>query len=163
MLSARSGHISLAREEASKKSNLDHFVGKMEASADDVVESDRQGQWLRRRRLDGALNRKSLEIRDQNNSTHFLFPSLTGVPRNFYQQVWSVLEKVIQFIIAMTSSDRYATGCDKLMCRCICRHSRVDRKADRAHNELIIVRRSAFVRIVKPRAARADYRDERCT
>lgn len=34
---------------------------------------DRQGQWLRRRRLDGALNR---------------------VPRDFYPRVWSVLEKV---------------------------------------------------------------------
>lgn len=34
---------------------------------------DRQGQWLRRRRLDGALNR---------------------VPRDFYSRVWTVLEKV---------------------------------------------------------------------
>lgn len=34
---------------------------------------DRQGQWLRRRRLDGALNR---------------------VPVGFYTQVWKVLEKV---------------------------------------------------------------------
>ncbi|XP_017025300.1 probable phosphorylase b kinase regulatory subunit alpha isoform X3 [Drosophila kikkawai] len=33
---------------------------------------DRQGQWLRRRRLDGALNR---------------------VPRDFYSRVWTVLEK----------------------------------------------------------------------
>lgn len=33
---------------------------------------DRQGQWLRRRRLDGALNR---------------------VPRDFYPRVWHVLEK----------------------------------------------------------------------
>jgi hypothetical protein len=37
------------------------------------VEPDRQGQWLRRRRLDGALNR---------------------VPRDFYPRVWGVLEKV---------------------------------------------------------------------
>ena len=34
---------------------------------------DRQGQWLRRRRLDGSLNR---------------------VPVGFYPQVWKVLEKV---------------------------------------------------------------------
>jgi phosphorylase kinase alpha/beta subunit len=34
---------------------------------------DRQGQWLRRRRLDGALNR---------------------VPRDFYPRVWTVLERV---------------------------------------------------------------------
>ncbi|GCB82858.1 hypothetical protein scyTo_0023493, partial [Scyliorhinus torazame] len=33
---------------------------------------DRQGQWLRRRRLDGAINR---------------------VPMGFYQKVWKVLRK----------------------------------------------------------------------
>lgn len=37
------------------------------------MEPDKQGQWLRRRRLDGALNR---------------------VPREFYPRVWHVLEKV---------------------------------------------------------------------
>lgn len=36
-------------------------------------ESDRHGQWLRRRRLDGALNR---------------------VPIGFYSRVWNLLEKV---------------------------------------------------------------------
>jgi len=36
--------------------------------------SDKQGQWLRRRRLDGALNR---------------------VPREFYKRVWVILEKVL--------------------------------------------------------------------
>jgi len=39
----------------------------------EALESDRQGQWLRRRRLDGALNR---------------------VPREFYKRVWIILEKV---------------------------------------------------------------------
>lgn len=39
----------------------------------EVLEGDRQGQWLRRRRLDGALNR---------------------VPREFYKHVWIILEKV---------------------------------------------------------------------
>lgn len=39
-----------------------------------IAEPDRQGQWLRRRRLDGALNR---------------------VPRDFYPRVWGVLEKVV--------------------------------------------------------------------
>lgn len=39
----------------------------------DEMEPDRQGQWLRRRRLDGALNR---------------------VPREFYPRVWGILEKV---------------------------------------------------------------------
>lgn len=38
---------------------------------------DRQGQWLRRRRLDGALNR---------------------VPRDFYPRVWTVLERVIKLL-----------------------------------------------------------------
>ena len=40
---------------------------------DDDVASDRQGQWLRRRRLDGALNR---------------------VPVGFYPRVWKVLKMV---------------------------------------------------------------------
>jgi len=39
----------------------------------EALEGDRQGQWLRRRRLDGALNR---------------------VPREFYKRVWIILEKV---------------------------------------------------------------------
>ncbi|XP_059060118.1 probable phosphorylase b kinase regulatory subunit alpha isoform X2 [Achroia grisella] len=43
-----------------------------------IVETDRQGQWLRRRRLDGALNR---------------------VPRDFYPRVWGVLEKCQGLII----------------------------------------------------------------
>ena len=34
---------------------------------------ERQGQWLRRRRLDGAINR---------------------VPVGFYQKVWKILQKV---------------------------------------------------------------------
>ncbi|XP_047989219.1 probable phosphorylase b kinase regulatory subunit alpha isoform X3 [Leguminivora glycinivorella] len=43
-----------------------------------IAEPDRQGQWLRRRRLDGALNR---------------------VPSDFYQRVWGVLEKCQGLII----------------------------------------------------------------
>lgn len=42
-------------------------------SNNEILENDRQGQWLRRRRLDGALNR---------------------VPREFYKRVWIILEKV---------------------------------------------------------------------
>lgn len=38
-----------------------------------AVRDSRHGQWLRRRRLDGALNR---------------------VPVGFYQKVWSILQKV---------------------------------------------------------------------
>lgn len=69
--SARSGIISLAHTKASKKSAVDNFVGK-DTQDETGTESDRHGQWLRRRRLDGALNR---------------------VPRNFYPQIWRVLEK----------------------------------------------------------------------
>ena len=39
----------------------------------DEFDSDRQGQWLRRRRLDGALNR---------------------VPVGFYTEIWTVLSRV---------------------------------------------------------------------
>ncbi|XP_025075422.1 probable phosphorylase b kinase regulatory subunit alpha isoform X6 [Pogonomyrmex barbatus] len=64
--------ISCKSSRVSKKSQIGGFL-----SADQNVESaeaeiDRQGQWLRRRRLDGALNR---------------------VPRDFYPRVWQVLEK----------------------------------------------------------------------
>ncbi|PZC75659.1 hypothetical protein B5X24_HaOG205766 [Helicoverpa armigera] len=43
-----------------------------------ITEPDRQGQWLRRRRLDGALNR---------------------VPRDFYPRVWGVLERCQGLVI----------------------------------------------------------------
>ncbi|KAM3967947.1 putative phosphorylase b kinase regulatory subunit alpha [Aphomia sociella] len=43
-----------------------------------IAEPDRQGQWLRRRRLDGALNR---------------------VPRDFYPRVWGVLERCQGLVI----------------------------------------------------------------
>ena len=39
----------------------------------DSLEMDRQGQWLRRRRLDGALNR---------------------VPVGFYSEMWNLLHRV---------------------------------------------------------------------
>lgn len=69
------GHVSLASEKLSRKSNLDNFIGKetSQTGQDDgvVYDNERQGQWLRRRRLDGALNR---------------------VPKGFYPKIWSVLE-----------------------------------------------------------------------
>jgi len=55
-----------------QKSQIGSLLGGDSEGIEDV-ESDRQGQWLRRRRLDGALNR---------------------VPRDFYPRVWGVLEKV---------------------------------------------------------------------
>ncbi|GBM91857.1 putative phosphorylase b kinase regulatory subunit alpha [Araneus ventricosus] len=72
--SARSGVVSVANPSKvqSKKSVVDIIMGK-DGQADEAnFESDRQGQWLRRRRLDGALNR---------------------VPRGFYPRIWSVLER----------------------------------------------------------------------
>ncbi|CAB3256643.1 unnamed protein product [Arctia plantaginis] len=75
---------SVGRGNFSIVSNKSHRYGKksqivlegqsLQGSIDDTpaIEPDRQGQWLRRRRLDGALNR---------------------VPRDFYPRVWGVLEK----------------------------------------------------------------------
>ena len=70
---ARSGHVSLASDKVSARSNLDSFVGKESSAGEELVDSDRQGQWLRRRRIDGALNR---------------------VPRGFYPRVWQILDRV---------------------------------------------------------------------
>lgn len=65
--------VSCASGRVSKKSQ----IGLIDPEANDDVTitqiDDRQGQWLRRRRLDGALNR---------------------VPRDFYSRVWTVLERV---------------------------------------------------------------------
>nr|XP_018905270.1 PREDICTED: probable phosphorylase b kinase regulatory subunit alpha isoform X2 [Bemisia tabaci] len=60
VISAKSGRMS-------KKSNFGDLL-EIEVEG----EGERQGQWLRRRRLDGALNR---------------------VPKDFYSRVWSVLER----------------------------------------------------------------------
>ncbi|XP_055710189.1 probable phosphorylase b kinase regulatory subunit alpha isoform X2 [Phlebotomus papatasi] len=63
--------VSCKSSRVSKKSQIG--LGDKENQDDDMTEiDDRQGQWLRRRRLDGALNR---------------------VPRDFYSRVWAVLEK----------------------------------------------------------------------
>lgn len=70
---ARSGRVSIMNDRISKKSFVDSFVGKESNVSEEIcIESDKQGQWLRRRRLDGALNR---------------------VPRGFYSKVWMVLER----------------------------------------------------------------------
>uniref|UniRef100_A0A8C4I9D4 Phosphorylase b kinase regulatory subunit n=1 Tax=Dicentrarchus labrax TaxID=13489 RepID=A0A8C4I9D4_DICLA len=54
------GGLSLSSNFTSPRSTVNHFT------------SSRQGQWLRRRRLDGAINR---------------------VPVGFYQKVWKILQK----------------------------------------------------------------------
>jgi len=64
--------VSCTSTRVSKKSQ----IGLIDDAANDDPNmsqiDDRQGQWLRRRRLDGALNR---------------------VPRDFYSRVWTVLER----------------------------------------------------------------------
>lgn len=63
--------VSCKSSRVSKKSQIG--LGKPEPDeAESSMIDDRQGQWLRRRRLDGALNR---------------------VPRDFYPRVWTVLER----------------------------------------------------------------------
>ncbi|XP_055522965.1 probable phosphorylase b kinase regulatory subunit alpha isoform X3 [Wyeomyia smithii] len=62
--------VSCKSSRVSKKSQIG--LGKESEEAEATVIDDRQGQWLRRRRLDGALNR---------------------VPRDFYPRVWTVLER----------------------------------------------------------------------
>ncbi|XP_044730316.1 probable phosphorylase b kinase regulatory subunit alpha isoform X2 [Chrysoperla carnea] len=63
--------VSCKSSRVSKRSHIGGFLG-IDSEVDENSESDRQGQWLRRRRLDGALNR---------------------VPRDFYPRVWGVLER----------------------------------------------------------------------
>ncbi|XP_060820342.1 probable phosphorylase b kinase regulatory subunit alpha isoform X5 [Bombus pascuorum] len=63
--------ISCKSSKVSKKSQIGGFLSPDQTDGNEV-EPDRQGQWLRRRRLDGALNR---------------------VPRDFYPRVWQVLER----------------------------------------------------------------------
>lgn len=78
--------ISCKSSRISKKSQIglgDPDAGDENISATD----DRQGQWLRRRRLDGALNR---------------------VPRDFYSRIWAVLEKV-SFYRSLVASFRIKT------------------------------------------------------
>jgi phosphorylase kinase alpha/beta subunit len=57
------------------KANIENILEEEAETEEEQQDEARkqQGQWIRRRRLDGALNR---------------------VPRNFYPRVWSVLERV---------------------------------------------------------------------
>ncbi|XP_037802548.1 probable phosphorylase b kinase regulatory subunit alpha isoform X6 [Penaeus monodon] len=71
-LSKKGLHAEKKGLHAEKKSTIGSFLGTtVEGEARDL-EADRHGQWLRRRRLDGALNR---------------------VPLNFYPRIWKILEK----------------------------------------------------------------------
>ena len=74
-VSARSGRISLLNDRMLSRKSVVDIAN--EPNKDEYgFESDRHGQWLRRRRLDGALNR---------------------VPSGFYTKIWSILEKVFLF------------------------------------------------------------------
>ncbi|KAL1509748.1 hypothetical protein ABEB36_004437 [Hypothenemus hampei] len=66
------GNFSIVSNKSSRISKKSHISLSADVTSDDLIEPDRQGQWLRRRRLDGALNR---------------------VPRDFYPRVWNVLER----------------------------------------------------------------------
>nr|DBA34127.1 TPA: hypothetical protein GDO54_001723 [Pyxicephalus adspersus] len=65
------------------------------SSGPQLILDDHQGQWLRRRRLDGAINR---------------------VPMGFYQKVWSLLQKChglsIDGYVLPSSSTREMTACE---------------------------------------------------
>ncbi|XP_034945410.1 probable phosphorylase b kinase regulatory subunit alpha isoform X2 [Chelonus insularis] len=69
--------ISCKSNRVSKKSQIGGFLN-VDSTEGNDMEPDRQGQWLRRRRLDGALNR---------------------VPRDFYPRVWQVLERCQGLVI----------------------------------------------------------------
>uniref|UniRef100_A0A0A9Y4T2 Phosphorylase b kinase regulatory subunit n=1 Tax=Lygus hesperus TaxID=30085 RepID=A0A0A9Y4T2_LYGHE len=60
-----------SKSRVSKKSQIGSILAAPDMDKS-ITEGDRQGQWLRRRRLDGALNR---------------------VPRDLYPRVWAVLER----------------------------------------------------------------------
>ncbi|KAK8383654.1 hypothetical protein O3P69_015842 [Scylla paramamosain] len=71
-ISSRSTKLSKGGLHAEKKSTIGSFLGPAAAEGKNEEPDERHGQWLRRRRLDGALNR---------------------VPRNFYPQIWKILGK----------------------------------------------------------------------
>ncbi|XP_064466085.1 probable phosphorylase b kinase regulatory subunit alpha [Ornithodoros turicata] len=67
-----SGIVSVSSSFVSKRSAADTFLKSESEDEDTLVTVEKQGQWIRRRRLDGALNR---------------------VPMGFYPRVWSILER----------------------------------------------------------------------
>lgn len=70
---------------------------------------DKQGQWLRRRRLDGALNR---------------------VPRDFYPRVWTVLEKVCFYLFFLKNERIFNKKSKKIVPRISYRRSSTSTKFD---------------------------------
>jgi len=74
--------LSSKSSKVSKRSQIGTLLSRVPMAGDndsqENMESDRQGQWIRRRRLDGALNR---------------------VPRGFYSRIWMLLERCPGLII----------------------------------------------------------------
>uniref|UniRef100_T1JA87 Phosphorylase b kinase regulatory subunit n=1 Tax=Strigamia maritima TaxID=126957 RepID=T1JA87_STRMM len=67
----RSGTLSTIKSTRSRKSGVSGVQLK-EMFTDETIEAEKQGNWIRRRKLDGSLNR---------------------VPNNFYPKSWSLLER----------------------------------------------------------------------
>lgn len=69
-------HSAIVSQESSRRKMSDipsRLLSTNSNDSDSHNGSDKPGKWMRRRRIDGALNR---------------------VPENFYQYVWRVLERV---------------------------------------------------------------------
>ncbi|KAG5344276.1 KPBA kinase, partial [Acromyrmex heyeri] len=77
--------ISCKSSRVSKKSQIGGFLS-ADQNADNEAEADRQGQWLRRRRLDGALNRVP---RDFYPRCHGLAIEGRVLPQNLTQEMTS--------------------------------------------------------------------------
>ncbi|CAI9532540.1 unnamed protein product [Staurois parvus] len=94
----RSGITRLRSEMKQRCSSPSSPTGTLSPTAScgpQLIWDDHQGQWLRRRRLDGAINR---------------------VPMGFYQKVWSLLQKChglsIDGYVLPSSSTREMTACE---------------------------------------------------
>ncbi|XP_028935529.1 phosphorylase b kinase regulatory subunit alpha, liver isoform isoform X2 [Ornithorhynchus anatinus] len=83
------------KQRCSTPSSPTGTVSSTDSSGHHLGWGDRQGQWLRRRRLDGAINR---------------------VPVGFYQKVWSILQKChglsIDGFVLSSSTTREMTPCE---------------------------------------------------
>ncbi|XP_038613015.1 phosphorylase b kinase regulatory subunit alpha, liver isoform isoform X2 [Tachyglossus aculeatus] len=83
------------KQRCSTPSSPTGTVSSTDSSSHHLGWGDRQGQWLRRRRLDGAINR---------------------VPVGFYQKVWNILQKChglsIDGFVLSSSTTREMTPCE---------------------------------------------------
>uniref|UniRef100_A0A2K6FQJ6 Phosphorylase b kinase regulatory subunit n=1 Tax=Propithecus coquereli TaxID=379532 RepID=A0A2K6FQJ6_PROCO len=92
--------LSISAESQSPGTSMTQSSGSFPGTYDHQLSKDsRQGQWQRRRRLDGALNR---------------------VPVGFYQKVWKVLQKchglsVEGFVLPSSTTREKTLGADDIM------------------------------------------------